>query len=204
MADTTLFEGKFISVVKTGNWEFVRRRNLSGIVGIVAVTADDKLILIEQFRPPVGKFVIELPAGLAGDIAGSESEDLSVAARRELLEETGYEAKTMKLLGAGAASAGLSDEIITMFLAKGLKKTGTGEGDGHEQITTHEIPLVRVEAWLKKQVKAGKLIDLKVYGGLHFANAGRKPSTAPAANAGPRATVSKSKGASRKKTVRKR
>jgi ADP-ribose pyrophosphatase len=168
-----LYQGKFISVVRSGNWEFVRRRNLSGIVGIVAVTRDDKLVLIEQFRPPVGAIVIELPAGLAGDVAGSGSEDLADAARRELFEETGYEARGMKRLAAGTASAGLCDEVITMYLATGLKKTGTGDGDGHEQITTHEIPLDRVESWLKRQVKAGKLIDLKVYSGLHFANAGR-------------------------------
>lgn len=199
---TTLYEGKFLSVVKTANWEFVRRRNLSGIVGIVAVTDDGKLILIEQYRPPVGANVIELPAGLAGDVAGSESEDLSDAARRELLEETGYEAKRMKLLGAGAASAGLSDEIITLYLATGLKKTGTGDGDGHEQITTHEVPLDRVEAFLKRQVKAGKLVDLKVYGGLHFANGLRRP--AAASNGKASRAVTKTKGTTRKPAGRKR
>ncbi len=178
MSDSTLYEGKFIKVVRTGNWEFVQRKNLSGIVGIVAVTNDRKLILIEQFRPPVGKLVIELPAGLAGDIAGSESEDLSEAARRELLEETGYEAKKMERLCAGAASAGLSDEIITLYRATGLKKTGTGEGDGHEQITTYEVPLRGIQKWLDKQVAAGKLIDLKVWSGLHFA-AARKIKSKP-------------------------
>jgi len=183
MPDTPLYQGKFISVVRSENWEFVRRRNLSGIVGIVAVTADQKLILIEQYRPPVGKNVIELPAGLAGDVAGSETEDLADAARRELYEETGYEAGGMKLLGAGTASAGLSDEVITLYRATRLRKTGAGDGDGHEQITTHEIPLARVEAWLKRQVKSGKLIDLKVYAGLHFANNGR-PSAVTKGGAG--------------------
>ncbi|HEX8911705.1 MAG TPA: NUDIX hydrolase [Humisphaera sp.] len=168
-AETSLFEGKYIRVVKQRNWEFVRRKGVSGIVGIVAVTDDGKLILVEQHRPPVGKDVVELPAGLAGDVAGSESEELATAARRELLEETGYEAERMEQVAAGAASAGLSDEVITLFRATGLRKTGAGEGDGHEQITTHEVPVAEVEAWLDRQVAAGKLVDLKVYAGLWFA-----------------------------------
>ena len=168
----TLHKGRFISLVRTGQWEFVKRRRISGIVGIVAVTREKKLILVEQFRPPLNANVIELPAGLAGDVAGSESEDLADAARRELLEETGYEAGGMKRLAAGAASAGLSDEVVTLYLATRLKKVGPGHGDGSEQITTHEVPLERVETWLKKQEKAGKVIDLKVFAGLHFARRG--------------------------------
>jgi ADP-ribose pyrophosphatase len=168
---TTLCDGKHIRLVKQGNWEFAQRKKICGIVGIVAVTDDRKMILIEQFRPPVGKNVIEIPAGLAGDTEGCENEDLSVAARRELLEETGYEAKEMTRVAAGAASAGITDEVITLFRATGLRKVGAGEGDGHEQITTHEVPLDRVEAWLKEQERVGKLIDLKVYSGLYFVRA---------------------------------
>lgn len=168
-APTVLYDGKHVRMVRQGHWEFAQRKNLSGIVGIVAVTSDRKLILVEQFRPPVGKRVVELPAGLAGDVAGSENEDLSDAARRELLEETGYEAETMTRLAAGAASAGMVDEIITLYRATGLRKTGAGEGDGHEQIETHEVPLDQVERWLAEQEKQGKLVDLKVYAGLYFA-----------------------------------
>jgi ADP-ribose pyrophosphatase len=166
---TTLYDGKYIRLVKQDKWEFVQRKNLSGIVGIVAVTDDRKLVLVEQYRPPVGKNVVELPAGLAGDVAGSEQEDLADAARRELLEETGYEAAEMTYLAAGAASAGIVNEVITLYRATGLKKTGAGEGDGGEQITTHEVPLADVERWLAAQVAAGKLVDLKVYSGLYFA-----------------------------------
>ena len=81
-------------------------------------------------------------------MAGQEAEDLADAARRELLEETGYEADGMTKLGAGAASAGMSDEVITLFLATGLKKTGAGAGDGSEQITVHEVPVADVPAFL--------------------------------------------------------
>ena len=142
---------------------------MSGIVGIVAVTDDGNLLLVEQPRPAVGRNVIEIPAGLAGDVAGHETEALAAAAMRELLEETGYEAAKMELLTEGAASAGISDEIITLFRATGLKKVGKGEGDGSEQITLHEIPVQRVVSWLDEQRQLGKLFDLKVYGALYFA-----------------------------------
>src|SRR5688500_14489571 len=115
--------GKYIELVRQGGWEFARRKGISGIVGIIAVTDDRKLLLVEQFRPPVGAQVIELPAGLAGDAVGHEKEDLADAARRELLEETGYEARRMERVAAGAASAGMTDEIITLFRATGLTRT---------------------------------------------------------------------------------
>ena len=166
--ERTLYEGKFIRLVQQGKWEFARRRNTSGIVGIVAVTDEGKLLLVEQFRPPVGKAVIELPAGLAGDVAGQETEDLANAARRELLEETGYAAREMEAVGTGPPSAGLSDEVITLFVARGLTKTGDGAGDGSEQITLHEIPVGEVEAFVDRKARDGCLVDLKVFAGLYF------------------------------------
>ena len=166
----TIAEGKRVNLVRRGEWEYITRKKVSGIVGIVAVTDDRKLVLVEQFRPPVGKSVIELPAGLAGDEAGHEQEDLAAAARRELLEETGYEAGEMTFLAEGPPSAGITDEIITLFRATGLKKTGKGEGDGTERITLHEVAVDRVPAWLEEQRKAGRLVDLKVYSGLYFAS----------------------------------
>jgi ADP-ribose pyrophosphatase len=165
----TLFEGKHIRMVSRGNWEYAERKNVTGIVAIIAVTAEGKLLLVEQYRPPVGKNVIELPAGLAGDIAGQESEAMVAAARRELLEETGYEAAEMTFLGDGTASAGIVDEIISLFRASGLKKTGDGAGDGEEQLTLHEVPVGEVLTWLDDRRREGKLVDLKVYGGLYFA-----------------------------------
>lgn len=165
---TTIAEGKRIRLVRRGDWEYVTRKSVSGIVAIVAVTDDRKMVLVEQFRPPVGKAVIELPAGLAGDEVGHEQEDLAEAARRELLEETGYEAAAMTLLAEGVPSAGITDEIITLFRATGLKKTGKGEGDGSEQITLHEVAVDDVPAWLEAQRNAGRLVDLKIYSGLGF------------------------------------
>jgi ADP-ribose pyrophosphatase len=105
--------------------------------------------------------VLELPAGLAGDDGGEE--ELVTAARRELVEETGYEAGQMRLLFAGLSSAGLSDETITFFRATDLKKVGPGGGDAHEKIQVHEVDLAELPDWLARQGERGVLVDLKVY-----------------------------------------
>ncbi len=165
----TLHQGGFIKLVRRGRWEFAQRTKTTGIVMIVPITDKGELVMIEQFRPALNKTIIELPAGLAGDIEGTENEALVVAARRELYEETGYTAARMKRITQGPPSAGLSDEVITLFLATGLKKTGEGEGDGHEQITTHRIRLPRVESWLRKRESETTMIDLKIWSGLYFA-----------------------------------
>jgi ADP-ribose pyrophosphatase len=165
----TVYAGTHLEMVSRGGWEYVRRPKISGIVGIVAVTDAKELILIRQFRPPLNADVIEIPAGLAGDVVGSESESLASAAKRELLEETGYDAKKMKLLSYGASSAGLCDEIIHLFLATGLKKVADADGDATERISTILVPLSKVEAWIRRQQKAGAAVDLKVFAALHFA-----------------------------------
>src|SRR5438093_387640 len=120
--DQILCEGKHLRFLKRGGWEMVTRKDVTGIVGIVAVTDNDRLVLVEQFRPPLGKRVIEIPAGLAGDVAGHENEELLLAAKRELREETGYEAAQWRMAAEGATSAGLCDEIVTLFVAGKLKK----------------------------------------------------------------------------------
>lgn len=168
---TTVHEGKHISLVRRGRWEYVTRKGVCGIVGIVAVTHEGKMLLVEQYRPPVNATVIEIPAGLAGDLPGQSNEDLAVAAKRELEEETAYTAGAMTQVGEGTASAGITDEVITMFIANGLKKTNRKVGDGSENITVHEIPLDKVRPWLDDQRKLGKLVDLKVYAALFFAGA---------------------------------
>src|SRR4051812_37662315 len=86
----TLFTGKHLTVVAKGNWEFVTRMTKNPAVTIVAITGDDCVVLVEQFRIPAGERVIEIPAGLSGDTPGTEGEPLLESAKRELLEETGY------------------------------------------------------------------------------------------------------------------
>ena len=165
----SLHEGKFIRLLRQGRWEFADRVNASGIIMIVPVTNDNKLIIIEQFRPPVGKRVIELPAGLAGDIEGSEDEALTVAARRELEEETGYTARYMKRVAEGPPSAGMVTELITISVASGVVQSGNVGGDGEKTITVHDVPLSRVRSWLDRKEREGCLIDLKLWSGLYFA-----------------------------------
>ena len=166
-----LHGGRHLELVETGGWEYVQRRKVKGTVAIVAVTDDKKLVLVEQYRPPVGKYVIELPAGLAGDIPFHEDEPLVAAARRELKEETGYEAKHWAALGEGPSSAGLTTETITFFHATGLTKTGAGGGDHHEEIRVHYVPVADVLKWCRDQERDRKMVDFKIFAGLYLARA---------------------------------
>lgn len=165
----TLGSGRFLRLVKVGRWEFAERTNASGAVAIIATTPDRRLVLTEQFRPAVGQWVIDLPAGLAGDQAGTDEEPLVRSAQRELLEETGYAAKSWKQVAACCSSPGLSSEVITYFLVRNVLAVGEGGGVDHEEIKVHIPALRTIRPWLARQIRAGKLIDAKVYLGLYFA-----------------------------------
>lgn len=165
----TLWTGRHLSFVSKGHWEYVTRTKVSGVVGIVALTKDRRIILVEQYRRPVEASVIEIPAGLAGDIEGAEDEPLVEAAKRELLEETGYRADKWTLLTEGCTSPGLTDESITVFLAEELEKIESGGGDASESIEVHEVPLADLAPWLAAKQQSGALIDLKLYAALYFA-----------------------------------
>ena len=162
-----VWQGSYLRMIKRGNWEFVQRANNSGVVGIVAVTNDDRVILVQQHRPPTDCDVIEIPAGLAGDIPGHEEEAFLIAAKRELLEETGYEAKNWDTLFTGSSSAGLSDETLTVFKATQLTKVAPGGGDDSEDITVYEVPLTEVDQWLVDKQNQGMLVDIKLQCLLH-------------------------------------
>ncbi len=161
--------GKWLRLVHRGGWEYVERTRASGVVAIVAVTPAREIVLVEQVRPAVGKSVIELPAGLAGDAAEFAGEDFETAARRELEEETGYQAAEWRYLMAGYGSAGLANEQLDFFLATGLEKVAEGGGDQHEAITVHTIPLEQADTWLQQRLAEGAGLDCKVYAGLYFA-----------------------------------
>lgn len=163
-----LFTGKFLALVREGHWEYAERVNATGAAIIVAVTADNKLLLVEQYRIPCHARTIELPAGIIGDEPGASDEAHAVAATRELLEETGYAAPAMVPLATGPASSGLTSELVTLFRATSLKKTGAGGGIAHEQITVHEVPMRQVHSWLENKARSGVLVDPKVYAGLYF------------------------------------
>lgn len=166
---TTAWQGQhLVVVVEENGWEYATRIVRRPAVAIVAVTAERHIVLVEQDRPPVGRRVIELPAGLTGDVVGAEHERLAEAAQRELLEETGYEAARWTELTTGFSSPGLTDETVVLFLAEDLTKRGTGGGVDREQITLHEVPIDEVLDWLTQQ---DAMTDLKTLAGLYAARA---------------------------------
>lgn len=158
----TLYEGKHLRLQRRGCWEYVERTRTSGVVAIVAVTESRELVLTSQFRPPLQQTVIDLPAGLAGDVAGQEQESLEAAARRELEEETGYAGGAWRFLFAGPSSPGLTNERVDFFLAEGVTRHGNGGGDDSEEIEVLTIPLMNLRDWLTTPPGTGH-IDLKLY-----------------------------------------
>jgi ADP-ribose pyrophosphatase len=166
--DDLIAETNHLHFLRRGGWSYIERINSTGVVCIVARTKEDRIILVEQHRPPVDCQVIELPAGLAGDLVDQANEQLEVAARRELLEETGYEATQLRRVTTVASSAGLTDEVVTIFVADSLEKVAPGGGDESEDITVHEVALDEIDEWLERAQASGKVIDARVFVGLYF------------------------------------
>lgn len=164
-----LAEGRFLRLIRQGSWEYSERVGISGIVGMIPLTDAGEIVLVEQFRVPTGKSVIEVPAGLVGDIPGQEAEAMEEAARRELEEETGYRAGTLTRLMEGPNAAGSHSSQMTFYLATDLVKVGAGGGDEHEDITVHVVKLAEAWDWLQGQQAAGKALDPKIFAGLWFA-----------------------------------
>lgn len=162
-----LYEGRFLTLAQRGAWEYVTRVRATGVVAIVAITDDNRIVLVEQYRPAVQARVIELPAGLVGDLDRSESH--LTAAQRELEEETGYQAADWRPLPAVCSSPGMTDETIQLFLARGLTKTGAGGGVEDEAITVHAVELHDLERWLTGYLGPGKMVHVKVYAGAYLA-----------------------------------
>ena len=163
----TLYQGRYLSLLEVDGWEYASRSNASGVVVLVAVTPDNELVLVEQFRIPINSRVIELPAGLVGDL-GDRDEPLLLAAQRELLEETGFEAGRLDILMSCPSSAGMSDETVTFVRASGLTRRTAGGGDPSEEITVHLVPLAEVDQWIERRRTAGKPFDPKIFSALYW------------------------------------
>lgn len=160
-----IHDGKFLRMLQRGTWEYVERAHAGGLAAIIiAVTPEDKVLFVEQFRVPLQAPTIEMPAGLVGDVHVAES--IEISAIRELEEETGWTADHAQVLMIGPTSSGMSSEKIAFVRATGLRRVGPGGGDGDEDITVHEIPRQRAAAWLVEKMAEGYELDAKLWAGL--------------------------------------
>ena len=157
--DEIVWQGKYIAARRKGKWEYVSRtRGVSAAVILAIVDGD--VLLVQQYRVPLGAPCLELPAGLVGD--EQQDEAAEIAAMRELEEETGYRAERMIDLGRFHASPGMSSEGFTLLRAEGLIRVGPGGGVEGEEIEVHHVPLADVPAFVDRKRAAGVAIDAKL------------------------------------------
>ena len=182
----TLYEGQWLRMRRRGHWEFAERTHGKGMaVIVIAVTPEDNVLFVEQHRVPLGSRTIEMPAGLVGDDHGHDT--LESAARRELIEETGWDPAQVEVLLVGPTSAGMSNERIAFVRATCLRRVGAGGGVEGEGITVHEVPRAQAPAWLVARQAEGFELDLKLWAGLWMLERNPDGSAvrAPAADAAP-------------------
>ena len=174
----TLYEGQWLRLVRIGHWESCERTHAQGMaVIVIAVTPDDEVLFVEQYRVPLGARTIEMPAGLVGD---DHAEDTLVdAARRELIEETGWSAGRVDVLLTGPTSSGMSNERIAFVRARELVRVGEGGGVDDENIIVHAVPRAQAPAWLMRKRAEGYELDLKLWAGLWMID--HNPDGSPAA-----------------------
>lgn len=158
-ATETLWRGKYLAVRRQGTWEYVGRAH--GIrAAVILAVEDGHVLLVEQHRVPVGGRCLELPAGLVGDETAGE--DVSVAAIRELEEETGYRAERVIALGEFHSSPGMVSESFTLVRAEGLTRVGDGGGVAGEDIAVHRVALTALPAFVEGKRAAGVAMDVKL------------------------------------------
>lgn len=161
-----MWAGHYITAKREGRWEYVSRSR--GIKAAVILAIDDDpdigpcLILVDQYRVPLGRRCLELPAGLVGDDDDSDGEEAAVAAIRELEEETGYRAATMTDLGEFYSSPGMVSESFTLFRAEGLVRVHEGGGVEGEDIIVHRVPLANITAYVAACRAEGMAVDVKL------------------------------------------
>lgn len=160
----TPWQGRYIAVRTKGSWEYVSRTH--GMRAAVILPLDDSdpaiphVILVEQYRVPLGRPSLELPAGLVGD--DQAGEDDAVAAKRELEEETGYRAARWEQAGEFFSSPGMVSEGFTLFIARDLTKVSDGGGVNDENIIVHRIPLADVQQFVAMKRREGCAIDVRM------------------------------------------
>lgn len=156
-----VWQGKYVTAKKRGRWEYVgRARNIRAAV--IAAVEDGHVLLVEQYRVPLGRNCLELPAGLIGDGEGDEGEDTLVAAGRELEEETGYRAARLTDLGTYYSSPGMVSESFTLVRASRLTRVGDGGGVDSEDITVHRVALAGLADFIDSKRAADVAVDVRL------------------------------------------
>jgi ADP-ribose pyrophosphatase len=156
----TVWQGKFITAKKQGRWEYVSRARGIRAAVIVAIDDEDHLLLVEQYRVPLGRACLELPAGLVGD--ETDGEAVEIAAARELEEETGYRPGRVESLGEYFSSPGMVSESFTLVRARDLVRVGEGGGVEGEGISVHRVKVAEVPAFAETCRARGMAIDVKL------------------------------------------
>ncbi|MEQ1496913.1 MAG: NUDIX hydrolase [Novosphingobium sp.] len=157
-----VWQGKFITAKVKGKWEYVSRSRGIKAAVILAIDDDDHILLVEQFRVPLGRPCLELPAGLIGDDDSAPDEDVVTAAIRELEEETGYTAARMEIAGEFYSSPGMISESFTLLRAYGLSRIGPGGGVEGENITVHRVALSNLHQFVEAARNRGLGIDVRL------------------------------------------
>ena len=152
--------GKWITAKRRGKWEYVARARGIRAAVIVAIDAEDHVLLVDQYRVPLGKRCLELPAGLIGD--EHDGDTALGAARRELIEETGFDCAAVESLGDYYSSPGMVSESFTLVRATGLVRVGEGGGVGDEDIVVHRVPRRDIATFVAAKRAEGLAIDVKL------------------------------------------
>lgn len=160
--EQVVWHGKFITAKVKGKWEYVSRSRGIKAAVILAIDDDDHILLVEQFRVPLGRPCLELPAGLIGDDDSAPDEDVVTAAVRELEEETGYTAARMEIAGEFYSSPGMISESFTLLRAYGLSRIGPGGGVEGEDITVHRVALSDLPQFVEAARNRGLGIDVRL------------------------------------------
>ena len=160
------WSGDFVEARTRGRWEYAGRPRGIRAAAIIAldesVSGDPHVILVSQYRVPLSRFCLEIPAGLVGDLAGNEDEAAIEAAARELEEETGYRAGELEVLGEFYSSPGMVSESFTLLRARDLTKVGEGGGTADENICVHRVALSALSDFVTRWRAAGHGVDVRI------------------------------------------